>query len=450
MAEIKPDAILKAVRRLKGGVSVSHNKITADCETVRMPIPDTVTLPMLQHTGEVCTPTVKKGDLVAVGQVIGDSEEYLSVPVHASVSGTVTAIKNITLADGKSVQAVTIKSDGKMTLYKGITPPTVTDRRELISAIRQSGLAGLGGSGYPTHAKLDFPEDKRVDTLIVNAAECEPYITTDYRECIENSWDIMSGIFTLIDILGLESVIIAVEDNKPEAVKVLKEIADTDFDHGNKIRLMTLKSRYPQGAEKMMVHSATGRTVPEGGTSADAGCVVINVSGVAFISRYLKTGKPLTSRTVTVSGNCIKKPMNVRVPIGTSYQKLIDFCGGFSEAPGKIIAGGPMMGIAVSSTDIPLTKKNNAILAFGSDSARLKPERECIRCGRCHSVCPMSLVPSLLVKYQEKENAQALKNAGISVCMECGSCAYACPAGISLVEKLRLAKETVRKAGEQS
>lgn len=449
MAEIKPDAILKAVRRLKGGVSVSHNKITADSETVRMPLPDTVTLPMLQHTGAVCIPTVKKGDYVSVGQVIGDSDEYLSVPVHASVSGTVTAIKNTTLADGSSVPAVTIKSDGKMKPYKGIAPPVVTNRQELISAIRASGLAGLGGSGYPTHAKLDFPEDKRVDTLIVNAAECEPYITTDYRECIENSWDIMSGIFTLIDILGLESVIIAVEDNKPEAIKVLKEIADTDLDHGNKIRLMTLRSRYPQGAEKMIVYSATGRTVPEGGTSADVGCVVLNVSGVAFISRYLKTGKPLTSRTVTVSGNCIVSPKNLRVPVGTSYKNLLEFCGGFTEEPYKIISGGPMMGIAVPHTDIPVVKKNNAILAFGKDCARQKPERDCIRCGRCHSVCPMSLVPASIVKHLQKGNTSALIAAGTAVCMECGSCAYACPAGIPLVEHIRLAKEAVRKAGEE-
>lgn len=447
MATTKTDAILKAVRRFRGGVGVSHNKITADKETVRMPAPDTVTLPMLQHTGAPCTPTVKKGDYVTVGQVVGDSDEYMSLPVHASVSGRVLDIKDVRLANGRSCPAVIIKSDGQMKLCDSITPPTVTNRQELIAAIRASGLAGLGGSGFPAYAKLDIPGEKYVDTLIVNAAECEPYITTDHRECLENSWDIMSGVYTLLDIFGFESVIIAIEDNKPDAIRVLKEIADSDVDHGNKVRLMTLKSRYPQGAEKMMVYSATGRTVPEGGSSADAGCVVMNVSSVAFISRYLKTGKPLTSRTVTVSGNCIKNPMNVRVPVGTSFKDIISFCGGFSDEPYKILSGGPMMGTAVSKTDIPLVKSNNAILAFSHDHAAVKPERDCIRCGRCHSACPMGLIPSQIVKYAMREDAKNLQKLGTTVCMECGCCAYSCPAGKSLVQQMRHAKQVMRKAG---
>lgn len=447
MSKLKPDAILKAVSKGKGGVAVMHNKLTADKETVRMPIPDTVTLPMLQHIGVPCTPTVKKGDYVGVGQIIGDSDKYVSAPIHASVSGKVIAVQDVKLANGKMAPAVTIESDGEMKLFEGLEIPTVTNKQELVKAVRDSGLVGLGGAGFPSHVKLNTPEDKDIDTLIINAAECEPYITVDYRECLENSWNIMNGVYLLQEILGFKNVVIAVEDNKPQAIKVLKEIADKDNDHGNSVRLMTLKSRYPQGAEKMMVLSATGRKVPAGGLPSDVGCVVMNVASTAFISRYIRTGKPLTSRSVTVSGNCIANPMNVRVPVGTELQKIIDFCGGFKEEPYKILSGGPMMGTAVTGTDVPLLKSNNAILAFSKEGARIKPERDCIRCGRCHSACPMSLIPTQIEKYASLGDAEMLSKLGTSVCMECGSCAYSCPAGKPLVQHMRLAKEVMRKAG---
>ncbi len=447
MSKIRPDEILKAIGKGRGGVSVAHNKITADKETVRIPVPETVTLPMLQHIGVPCTPTVKKGDYVAVGQVIGDSDKYISTPIHASVSGKVASIKDVKLANGKMAPAVTIESDGEMKLFEGIEAPKVTNKQEFVKAIRNSGLVGLGGAGFPTHVKLNTPEDKDIDTLIINAAECEPYITVDYRECIENSWDVMGGVYTMLEMLDFKRVIIAVEDNKPQAIKVLKEIADSDIEHGNKIRLMTLKSKYPQGAEKMMVLSATGRKVPAGALPSDVGCVVMNVASTAFISRYLKTGKPLTSRSVTVSGNCIVNPMNVRVPVGMELQQIIDFCGGFSEEPYKILSGGPMMGTAVTGTDVPLLKNNNAILAFSKGSARIKPERQCIRCGRCHDACPMSLIPTQIEKYASLGDADALSKLGVGVCMECGSCAYSCPAGKPLVQHMRLAKDIMRKAG---
>ncbi|MBR3768768.1 MAG: electron transport complex subunit RsxC [Clostridia bacterium] len=447
MGKLSPDAILKAIGKGKGGVAVAHNKLTAEKETVRIPIPETVTLPMLQHIGAPCTPTVKKGDYVGVGQIVGDSDKYVSAPIHASVSGKVIAVQDVKLANGKMAPAVTIESDGEMKLFEGIEAPRVTNKAELVKAIRESGLVGLGGAGFPTHVKLNTPEDKDIDTLIINAAECEPYITVDYRECLENSWNIMGGVYTLQEILGFKRVIIAVEDNKPQAIKILKDIADSDIDHGNIVRLMTLKSRYPQGAEKMMVLSATGRKVPAGGLPSDVGCVVMNVASTAFVSRYLKTGKPLTSRSVTVSGNCIKDPMNVRVPIGMEFQQIIDFCGGFTEEPYKILSGGPMMGTAVTGTDVPLLKSNNAILAFSKNAARIKPERECIRCGRCHAACPMSLIPTQIEKFAALKDAEMLSKLGTSVCMECGSCAYSCPAGKPLVQHMRLAKEVMRQAG---
>ena len=447
MSHPSPGAILKAVAKGRGGIHVDHNKLTADCETVRMPTPATVVLPMQQHIGAPCTPTVKKGDHVDVGQVVGDSDKYVSAPIHASVSGTVTAVADVKLANGRIAPAVTIESDGRMTLWEGVTPPKVTNKKELIAAIRASGLVGLGGAGFPSHVKLNTPPDKPIDTLIINAAECEPYITVDYRECLENSWDIMGAVYTLADLLGLKNVVIAVEDNKPEAIRVLKAIADDDNEDDDVVKLMTLKSRYPQGAEKMMVLSATGRKVPAGGLPADVGCIVMNVASAAFISRYLKSGKPLTSRSVTVSGDCIRNPMNVRVPIGTNVGEIIDFCGGFTEEPYKILSGGPMMGQALVSTNVPLLKSNNAVLAFSKRGAGMKPDRDCIRCGRCHAACPMGLVPAQIVKYAARRDAEELARLGVSVCMECGSCAFSCPAGEPLVQHMRLAKEIMREAG---
>lgn len=446
MANNKPDAILKAVDKGRGGIHVDHSKLTAESETVRMPIPDRVVLPMSQHIGAPCIPTVKKGDYVLAGQVIGDSDKPMSAPVHASVSGTVVSVADAKLANGRIVPAVTIESDGEMK-FAEFTPPTVTNKAELVAAVRASGLVGLGGAGFPTHIKLNTPDSKPIDTLIINAAECEPYITVDYRECMENPNDILTGVYLLSEILGVERTIIAVEDNKPEAIKTLKAIADDDIDRGNKVRLMTLKSRYPQGAEKMMVLSATGRKVPAGKLPADVGCVVMNVASIAFLSRYIKTGKPLISRSVTVSGDCIMNPSNVRVPIGTSMQAIIDFCGGFREAPYKVLSGGPMMGAAITSTDVPLIKSNNAVLAFTEKEAHAKPRRDCIRCGRCHDACPMSLVPTQIERYALIRDAEMLKKLGTSVCMECGSCAYSCPAGKPLVQYMRLAKEIMREEG---
>ena len=447
MSHSSSGAILKAVSKGRGGIHVAHNKLTAESETVRMPPPRTVVLPMQQHIGAPCAPTVKKGDHVDVGQLIGDTDKYVSAPIHASVSGTVTAVSDVKLANGRVAPAVTIESDGRMTLWEGLEPPKVTNKAELVAAVRASGLVGLGGAGFPSHVKLNTPDDKPIDTLIINAAECEPYITVDYRECIENSWDIMSSVYTLADLLGLKNVVIAVEDNKPEAIRVLRAIADDDNDKVDIVKLMTLKSRYPQGAEKMMVLSATGRKVPAGGLPADVGCIVMNVASAAFISRYLKSGKPLTSRSVTVSGDCIKNPMNVRVPIGTSVGEIIEFCGGFTEEPCKILSGGPMMGQALVSTDVPLLKSNNAVLAFSKRGAGQKASRDCIRCGRCHAACPMGLIPTQIVKYANKRDAQELARLGVSVCMECGSCAFSCPAGEPLVQHMRLAKEIMREAG---
>ena len=439
------DGVLTAVKKGRGGVSVSHNKNTAEKPVERMPIPDKVVISMQQHIGAPCTPTVKVGDTVAVGQKIGDSDKFVSAPIHATVSGKVTAVGDIKLANGIITKGVTIESDGEMRMYEGITPPTVTNKQELCAAVRESGLVGLGGAGFPTHVKLNFPDDKNIDTLVVNAAECEPYITVDYRECIENAENVLKGVEILKKILGFKQVVIAIEDNKPKVFKIMKEIADRDNDKGDAIKLMTLKSRYPQGAEKMMVLSATGRKVPPGKLPADVGCVVMNVASVAFVARYLETGKPLVSRSITVDGGAVREPKNLRVPIGTSFADIVDYCGGFKTEPAKIISGGPMMGIALCDIDAPICKQNNSLLAFDEKDAAFKKERDCIRCGKCVDVCPMSLMPTLIERHARTKDAEKLKSYNTMVCMECGSCAYACPSGRPLVQYMRLAKQVLRE-----
>lgn len=436
--------LIKPVKKVRGGVKVPHSKNTKDMPAKRIPAPETVTLPMNQHIGAPCEPVVKVGDYVKVGQLIGDTDAYVSAPIHASVSGKVSAIKEIRTATGMVSKAVIIENDGEMAEYEGLEPPKADTREEFIKAVRASGVVGLGGAGFPTHVKLNFKQDIGIDTLIINAAECEPYITVDYRECLDNSWDVFNGIHLVKDMLGFKKCIIAVEDNKPEAIKILERIAEKD-DERDEIKVMPLKSKYPQGAEKMMVLSATGRKIPPGKLPSDVGCVVMNVTTTAFISRYIKTGKPLVSRSLTVDGSAVVNPQNVRVPIGTEIDYIIKTCGGYAEEPVKIVTGGPMMGAAIVDTHAPILKNNNAILVLGKSDISIKHETDCIRCGRCAKACPLSLMPTIIEKYAKARRAEALRDAGAMVCMECGSCAFSCPAGRPLVQIMRNAKQVLRE-----
>lgn len=436
--------------RTHGGADVPHHKNTAQMETVVMPCPSQVTIPMQQHVGAPCKPLVKKGDTVLVGQKIADSEAYVSAPIHASISGTVSGITKVMLPGGQFTEAVVIDSDGEMKPFPDLRPPEVNSPEELVKAVRESGLVGLGGAGFPAHVKLNVPKDKHLDTLIVNVAECEPYITADHREALENSWEVFSGVYALRDLLNLKRVIIAVENNKPDVIEALQKIADNEQnDPEDIVRVLPLKSRYPQGAEKVLVQACTGRVIPMGKLPADVGCLVMNVTSVAFLAHYLKTGMPLVRKRVTIDGSAVEYPKNVIVPIGTKISEVISFCGGYKKPPRKILMGGPMMGLAVTTDELPILKQNNGILAFAEEDSLLPEPTQCIRCGRCVAGCPMHLSPTLLEKYAALKDTEQLGKLGIMCCMECGTCVYNCPAGRPLVQAIRMGKAMIRKAGKK-
>ncbi len=429
-----------------GGAHVPHYKNTAESETVVMDPPEKILLAMSQHIGAPCMPTVKVGDTVEVGQIVGDSGQAVSAPIHSGVSGKVTGMPTLMLPGGRTTQALEITSDGEQRLHESVQPPVVNNREDFLKAVRQSGLVGLGGAGFPAHIKLNPPNIDEVDTLIINAAECEPFITADYRECMENSWDIVSGVQTVMEFLAVRQVIIAIERNKPAAIKELSQIAASVSKPGREVRVKALPARYPQGAEKVLIATCTGRRVPPGKLPADVGCVVMNVTSIAVLSRYLKTGMPLLQKRLTVDGSAIAHPQNVLVTIGTPIKDVIAFCGGYQETPGKLLMGGPMMGLALMDDELPVLKQNNAILAFSQEDAAVDPITPCIRCGRCVAACPMQLMPTDIARAYSAKDVDAMKRLDVATCMECGSCAYSCPAHRPIVQTMRMAKEAVRQA----
>ncbi len=388
---------------------------------------------------------VRVGEPVKVGQKIGESENNFSVPIHSSVSGTVVEITDRVDVGGRLVKNVVIETDGKQEISEEVKPPVVDSKEDFIKAVYESGLAGLGGAGFPGHIKLDYKDIDRVTKLVVNAAECEPYITSDYRECIENADDVVDGIKMVKKWLNIKDVYIGVEDNKPIAIDNMMKILEDDPE----INVIELESRYPQGAEKVIIYACTGIVVEDGKLPADCGVLVMNVSSVGFLSRYIKTGMPLVRKRLTVDGGGVNDPKNVFVPIGTRIGDLLDFCGGVKENCRKILMGGPMMGIAVYDLDAPVIKNNNAILALSEDQIADTKETACIRCGRCIYACPMRLMPRALEMAYDTRNAEALKKGNLSLCMNCGSCTFVCPAKRNLAQKNQLAKAFLRQAGQK-
>lgn len=439
------ESLTRYLGRAPGGVSAPHRKYTAASETVVMPPPQRLVLLMSQHIGAPCVPTVKPGDSVAVGQVVGDSDKPLSVPVHSGVSGTVEAITEVMLPHGRTSQAVVIQNDGENRLHDDIKPPTVNRFDDFIRAVRASGLVGLGGAGFPTYIKLSPRGSQPIDTILLNAAECEPYLTADYRECLENSWDIVSGVQTVMEFLSAKKVIIAIENNKPLAIEELSRIAATVSTPQREVQVKALPARYPQGAEKVLIAACTGRRVPPGKLPADVGCLVMNVTSAAFIARYLKTGMPLIDKRLTVDGSAVAHPKNLRVTIGTPIHEVLDFAGGLKYAPNKILLGGPMMGLALADDTLPVMKNTNGLLALSEADVSQTEPSACIRCGKCVAACPMHLMPPSLARALQREDVPALRKLGALSCMECGCCAYSCPAHRPLVQTMRLAKDAVRR-----
>lgn len=433
------------LRNFKGGVHPPQRKHTEECVTVVLGIPSKVIIPMVQHLGAPCQPLVKKGDTVKVGQMIGNTEAFVSAPIHSSVSGTVTAVEDRILSGSRLVTCIEIKPDGLQELAEEVQPPVVDSKEAFLKAIRASGLTGLGGAGFPASVKLNPPKDAKIDTLVINAAECEPYITSDYRECMENTADIIEGIKHVLKWTGIPKAMIGIEDNKPQAIKKLTEAVKPYPE----ITAHSLKSRYPQGAEKMLIRTLTGREVPPGKLPADAGCIVMNVASVAFVARYLKSGMPLIKKRVTVDGSSVKEPKNVEVLIGTPIQEVFDFCGGFTSEPGKLIMGGPMMGVALYSLDTPVLKNTNALLALSEAEGQIPEESACIRCGRCVKACPMNLLPFDLDRLVKANSYDDIDKYHIMDCIECGSCVYACPAKRMIVQSIRLGKDKLRRTAKK-
>lgn len=421
------------------GICTPHRKNTANMSAVKMEPPKTVTLPMQMHIGAPAKPCVKAGDKVFVGTLIAQSGGAVSSPVYSSVSGTVSKIQDILVLSGNTVSAVVIESDFAMENDPNITPPVIEKREDFIQAVKESGIVGLGGAGFPTYIKLNV--NREVEEIIINGAECEPYITSDSVNMVDRAEDIAEGIVNLKKYLEPKKIIIAIEKNKPAAIKAMQNIAK-DID-GVEVRI--LPSRYPQGGEKVIVYATTGKQIGLGKLPIDVGSIVINVTTVATIGAYIKTGMPLTQKCITVDGNAVNKPMNVIAPIGTSLQDVFDFCGGFNEEPQKILYGGPMMGVSVPSLDAPVLKNTNALLAFKGKMAFKPDATACISCGACANNCPFGINPPLAQKAIRNNDMEALNKTGIALCMECGCCSYVCPAKRPLVQNNKLAKDILKE-----
>jgi len=376
---------------------------------------------------------------VKIGQLIGEFNGSVSAPVHASVSGTVKSINDRDMVTGQKAVSITISSDGQQTMYEGLSIPTVTNRQEFNDAVMDSGAVGLGGAGYPAAPKLSRVSVDELDYILINGAECEPYVTADTRIMVADPENVYKGMKLLLEYMKpKEKILICIEDNKPEAIRVMQETFADEQD----IDVFVLPSSYPQGERKVLVYNVTGRIVPEGARLSDVGVIVSNITTIEVIARYIYSGIPLVNKVITVDGPSVKTPANVLAPIGTPLRELFEFCGGFTGGePKKIIVGGPMMGLAQPGLDVPVVKTTNSVLAFPEAAAAVPAETACIKCGRCLSACPMSLMPPNIEAAYFMANFDALEHYKVNMCVECGSCAYVCPAKRRLVQVMQLSKD---------
>ena len=416
------------------GISLPHKKGTAKSVPCAIPSPKSVLIPLSMHIGAPATPVVKTGDTVKIGQVIAEVNGYVSAKIHASVSGKVKSTDTAVLSNGKQIPSILIESDGLDEIYEGITPPTINSFEDFIAAIRESGIVGLGGAGFPTAVKLNT---RNVDQIIVNGAECEPYITSDTRTMLDRVDDIRDGLDLIARWLAPKQILFGIEKNKPECIASMSELCK-NYDNAS---VRALKSLYPQGGEKVLIYHLTKKVVPEGKLPLDVGVVVINCTTLAEIGKYAKTGMPLVSKCITIDGGAVAEPKNIIAPIGTRISEIIESCGGLKVPAKKILLGGPMMGWAVESVEMPVMKNTNALLFFTEKEATYPKESNCIKCGACTNICPLGLDPKAFVQALRANDDDALVTLKANICMECGCCSYVCPSKRLIVHTNKISKE---------
>lgn len=411
-----------------------------------LPPPKTVSIPLSQHIGAPCTALVQVGDSVTMGQKIGDVAGGLGCPVHASVSGVVKAIEKKMTPSGNVTENIVIENDMRNTPCPDMKPfpkpLTEATADEIIAVVREAGISGMGGAAFPTYAKISSAIGK-VDKIIVNCAECEPFITANHRLLLENPASVINGVKILLKTLGVRCAYIAVEDNKMDAIAKLEELCA-----GSKmISVKVMKTKYPQGDERQLIYALTGMEIPQGKLPADVGCVIFNAETCSAIFRAFAQGMPLIKRIVTVDGDCVKKPRNLLVPIGTSVSDLITYCGGLTRTPNKLISGGPMMGQAQWDFEMPVIKSTSAILLLSerfNNGKGTGGASTCIRCGKCVQNCPMHLMPMYIAQFSKINDMESAEQYGAMSCVECGSCSYNCPGGVEIVQHIRVAKAAIR------
>ena len=425
-------SLKKSISNLK----LPHYKSTAGMAAVRMPIPKEVLIPlspMNAHHATMSEPIVQVGDHVTVGQMIAREKDRGASHIHASVSGTVTGIEPYTMGSGSGT-AIRIESDGKMEKCPDLKIPHPTNLDEFLQCVRDSGVVGLGGAAYPVWAKLSAAQKGHISTVLVNGAECEPFITADHRVMLEQGDLIQKGIELLKEFLGSEEFIIGIEENKPDAIQQLTE----RFKDDKAVKIMPLSSVYPQGAKQVLLYNATGKVVEKGQRLASLGVIIINVSSLVKMAEYFVTGMPMVERIITVDGSAVKEPKNLIVPIGCSVRDVVEACGGLKEEPGKILFGGAMMGKTQESMDARIMKATNAVVIMNKKDTKKTAPSPCIHCGRCVAVCPLGLNPTAFARAMELEDdaarAALLQKEQVKVCMQCGCCSYVCPAHRPLAE----------------
>lgn len=428
----------------KKGVHPPHGKHLTEKKPIEEYLPKgDLVFPLSQHIGAPCTALVKKGDRVLVGQKIGEATGFVSAPIYSSVSGTVKNVTPVATAMGTKAMSIIIENDNayeKCADKLNEKDYTELSNEEIISIIKEAGIVGMGGATFPTHVKINPPKDKEIDSIIVNAAECEPYLTCDHRLMVEEGEKIVQGLKIILKLFPKARGYIGIENNKPDAISVMSDLVKNE----SNIEVSALKTKYPQGAEKQLIYSVTKREVPSGKLPADVGCIVQNVGTIYQVYRSVVLGEPLIERIVTVTGEAIKEPKNLKVKIGTSVRELVEeACGNFKDNPVKIISGGPMMGMTISTLDIPVTKGTSGILALTKDMAVLPKTTNCIRCGKCVDACPMNLVPSKLKNLSQNKELEDFETWHGLDCIECGCCTFVCPAKINIVQSIRVAKRTV-------